>query len=304
MSDAQGAAYIDGDVVPIAEARIPITDTGFLRSDATYDVLAVWNGSFFRLEEHLERFERGCAKLRLKLPLEHEQIVAILHRLVAHSGLREAYVEAICTRGVAERGIRDPRRFTNRFYAYAVPYVWLLRADEGEQGMDAVVVRTVRRIPAAAFDQRVKNFMWGDLTRGLYEAYDRGARYPILLDDADDVTEGPGYNVFALVEGRLMTPASGVLEGITRRTVIEIAQERGIATVVGPLPARLLYEAAELFATSTAGGVMPITTLDGAAVGTGSVGELTRELRELYWSAHDDPRYATPVDYQAVVAGG
>ncbi len=304
MSEAEGAAYIDGEVVPIDQARIPITDTGFLRSDATYDVLAVWNGSFFRLQDHLERFERGCRELRLSLPVDRERIVAILHRLVAHSGLRDSYVEMICTRGVAEHGIRDPRRFANRFYAYVVPYVWLLRADEGERGMDAVVARTVRRIPGAAFDQRVKNFMWGDLTRGLYEAYDRGARYPLLLDDADNVTEGPGYNVFALVGGRLMTPATGVLEGITRRTVIEIAAERGISTVVGPLPGSLVYEAEELFATSTAGGVMPITTLDGAAVGTGSVGQITRELRELYWSAHDDPRYITPVDYRAAMAAG
>ena len=301
VDGAAGAAFIDGKVVPIAQARIPITEMGFLRSDATYDVVAVWQGSFFRLYDHLERFERGCAELRLALPLDRTAVVDTLQKLVASSGLRDAYVEVICTRGVAERGERDPRRFTNRFYAYAIPYVWLLPAEESEQGMDAVVARTVRRIPQDSFDQRVKNFMWGDLTRALYEAYDRGARYPITLDADDHVCEGPGYNVFAFVDGRLNTPASGVLEGITRRTILELASERGIETTVGPLPASLLYEATELFATSTAGGVMPITKLDGQPVGTGSIGPVTRQLLDLYWAAHSDPRYATPVSYETAV---
>ncbi len=296
---SDGAAYIDGEIVPIGEARIPITDTGFLRSDTTYDVVAVWKGSFFRLDAHLDRFEGGCRKLRLSPPLERQRIVAVLHELVRVTGLRDAYVEVICTRGVAERGIRDPRRFRNRFYAWLVPYVWLLAPEEAERGMDAVIARSVRRIPSSSFDQTVKNFHWGDLTRGLYEAYDRGARYPILLDSQDNVTEGAGYNVFAFLDGRLSTPDTGVLEGITRRTILELAGQQGITTAVEPLPAETLARASELFATSTAGGVMPITTLDGEEVGDGKLGPLTRHLRDLYWAAHDDPRFAMPVDYGA-----
>lgn len=294
-----GAAYIDGEIVPIAEGRIPITDTGFVRSDVTYDVVGVWNGSFFRLDAHLERFARGCERLRLVPPLSAERIAALLHELVAVTGLRDAYVEVICTRGPAERGSRDPREFHNRLYAYAIPYVWLLRPEEAERGMDAVVARSVRRIPPTSVDPTVKNFHWGDLTRALYEAYDRDARYPILLDADDNVTEGPGYNVFAVLDGRLRTPDAGVLEGITRRTILELAAEAGIATTVAPLPATALARADELFATSTAGGVMPITSLDGAPVGGGGVGRLTRRLRDLYWAAHDDPRYTSPVTYAA-----
>jgi branched-chain amino acid aminotransferase len=292
-----GAAFIDEEIVPIGEARIPITDTGFLRSDLTYDVVAVWNGSFFRLADHLDRFERGCRELRLTLPLSREAVTTILHELVRVTALREAYVEVICTRGVAERGMRDPRRFENRFYAWVVPYVWLLALAESESGMDAVVARTVRRIPAASVDPTVKNFHWGDLTRGLYEAYDRGARYPILLDADGNVAEGAGYNVFALVGGRLITPDAGALEGITRRTILELAEQHGIPAAIEPLPATLLHRAEELFATTTAGGVMPITTLDGEPVGGGGVGPVTRRLRDLYWAAHDDPQYSMPVHY-------
>ena len=291
-----GAAFVDGEQVPIGEARISIVDTGFSRSDVTYDVVGVWNGAFFRLDDHLERFERSCRELRLVLPHTREEMAEILMGLVRVAGLREAYVETICTRGSAA-GVRDPRRFENRFYAYAIPYVWILRPDEGETGMDAIIARTVQRISTRSVDPTVKNFHWGDLTKGLYEAYDRGARYPILLDADGNVTEGAGYNVFALVEGRLLTPASGALEGITRRTVIELAEREGIPVAEVTLPEAEFRRGEELFATTTAGGVMPITSLDGRPVGDGSVGRLTRRLRDLYWAAHEDPRYITPVDY-------
>ena len=294
-----GAAFVGGERVPIGEATISILDTGFSRSDVTYDVVGVWNGAFFRLDDHLARFERSCAELRLTLPYSREEMTEILLDLVRISGLRESYVEVLCTRGVPPAGSRDPRTFQNRFYAYAIPYVWVLRPEDAETGMDAVIARTVQRIPTASVDPTVKNFHWGDLTRGLYEAYDRGARYPILLDGQGNVAEGPGFNVFALVDGRLLTPESGALEGITRKTVMELAAEEGI-----PVEACVISEAefrrgAELFATTTAGGVMPITSLDGEPVGDGKVGPVTRRLRDAYWAAHDDPRYITPVHYSA-----
>jgi branched-chain amino acid aminotransferase len=293
-----GAAFVDGESVPIGEAKISIVDTGFSRSDVTYDVVAVWNGAFFRLEDHLERFERSCRLLRMTLPHSTEEMAEILTDLVRLAGLREAYVETICTRGVAG-GVRDPRRFENRFYAYAIPYVWLLQPEEAETGMDAIITRTVERISTRSVDPTVKNFHWGDLTKGLYEAYDRGARYPILLDAEGRVTEGAGYNVFALVDGRLLTPASGTLEGITRRTVMELASEQGIPVEATDISEDTFRRGSELFATSTAGGVMPITSLDGEPVADGAVGPVTRKLRDLYWAAHEDPRYIAPVDYGA-----
>jgi branched-chain amino acid aminotransferase len=290
-----GAAFVDGERVPIGEAKISIVDTGFSRSDVTYDVVGVWDGAFFRLEDHLARFERSCRELRLTLPHGTAELAEILHDLVRIAGLREAYVETICTRGVSRDGIRDPRRFENRFYAYAIPYVWLLRDDD--PGMDAIIATSVRRIPSTAVDPTVKNFHWGDLTRGLYEAYDRGARYPILLDPDGNVTEGAGYNVFALVDGRLLTPAAGALEGITRKTVLELAEREGIPAEPVELAEATFRRGTELFATTTAGGVMPIISLDGEPVGDGTPGPVTRRLRELYWAAHHDRRYITPVDY-------
>lgn len=295
---AAGCAWIEGEYVPIGEARIPILDTGFVKSDLTYDVVGVWEGRFFRLDDHLARLERSCELLRLTPPASRQELREILFGVVSRSGLREAYVEAVVTRGVPGAGERDPRQLTQRLYAYAIPYVWIVRPEAQEQGTDMIVARNTRRIPSDSVDPRAKNFHWGDFVRGLFEAYDRGGTTVVLPDGDGNLTEGPGFNVFALANGRLYTPASGVLEGITRMTVIEIAQELGHDVVIGQVPVSLLYEADEIFLTSTAGGVMPVATLDGDPVGNGSQGSSTRAIRERYWELHSDPRYTEEVQYQ------
>lgn len=294
---AAGCAWIEGAYLPISQARIPILDAGFVRSDLTYDVVGVWKGSFYRLADHFERLWRGLERIRLSCPFTQGEVKEILTEVVRRSGLRDAYVETIITRGVPGQGERDPRRWTPRFYAYAIPYVWIVRPEQQEEGTAAIVTRSTRRIPPGAVDPTVKNFHWGDLVRGLFEAYDRDAWLPILTDGEGLITEGPGFNVFALVDGRLLTPARGVLEGITRKAVIEIAREEGVEMVVGDLRASELERAQEIFLTSTAGGVMPVSTLDGAPVGAGRPGPLTMRIRKIYWDQHEDARYALPVSY-------
>ena len=116
----------------------------------------------------------------------------------------------------------------------------------------------------------------------------------MLVDRNGNLTEGPGFNIFALVHGTLLTPDAGVLDGITRRTVLELAERAGIRARECPLPAAALERAEEVFLTSTAGGVMPVVSVNGSRLGDGRPGSVTRRLRELYWAAHDDPRYATP----------
>lgn len=296
---AAGCAWIDGQYVPISEARIPILDTGFVRSDLAYDVVAVWDGRFFRLDDHLDRLFAGCQRIRLTPPVAQADIRSILIETVRRSGLRDAYVEAIVTRGVPSAGERDPRLLTPCLYAYAIPYVWIVPDESQLRGTDVVVTRDTHRIPPGAVDPTVKNFHWGDLIRGLFEAYDRGARLPILPGGDGLVTEGPGFNVFAYLDGVLRTPGYGVLEGITRRTVIEIAREGGLRVQVGDIPVDDLYRATEMFLTSTAGGVMPVATLDGLPVGDGGPGSVTMKIRDRYWELHRDPRYTEEVAYPA-----
>lgn len=219
--------------------RIPILDSGFVRSDLTYDVAAVWEGRFFRLDDHLDRLLAGCEKLRLTPPVTREQIREAMIESVRKSGLRNAYVEAIVTRGIPNMGERDPRNWTSRFYAYAIPYVWIVAPEQQEIGTSVVIAQRTQRIPLNSVDPTVKNIHWGDLTRGLFEAYDRGAWVAVHPDNHGMITESAGFNVFAVVDDILRTPARGVLEGITRRTALGVARDHAI-------PLRRLISTADL----------------------------------------------------------
>jgi branched-chain amino acid aminotransferase len=295
----RGLAYVDGDFVSLSEARIPLGEAGFTRSDATYDVVAVWDGRFFKLDEHLERFGTSYSRLRMKPPVEGNALRSMLLSLVGRSGLRDAYVAMIVTRGIPLSEVWDPRLYANRLYLFACPYVWVFRPETQERGVRAVVSSRIRTSPKS-FDPTIKNFQWGDLVGGMWDAVDRGAEGCILLDPDNNVTEGAGYNVFAIVSGVLRTPGGGALLGITRRTLLELAEETGFPAKVGPLSVDELRAAEEVFFTSTAGGVMPVGTLDGEPVGDGGPGPQSLEFKRLYWEAHTRPQWTTQVDYSMV----
>lgn len=291
-----GVAWQRGAYVPIADASVPLTDWGFLRSDATYDVVTVWDGAFFRLDAHLERFLRSCTRFRLDPGRAPEEITDILAQCVRLAGLRNAYVEMLCTRGQPPWGSRDPRQAVNQFHAFAVPYVWIANEEQRARGLN-VVISDVQRIPPASVDPTAKNYHWNDLTMGLLGALDAGGDSVLLTDAHGNVVEGPGFNVFAVRRGRLVTPREGVLEGITRRTVIEMAAALGIPVELRALPADELRAADEAFLSTSGGGVLAVTKVDGRAVGSGQAGAITQRLRETYWAWHRDPRYSTPVVY-------
>lgn len=292
----QGAAWQRGRYVPIAEASIPLTDWGFLRSDAAYDVVTVWDGAFFRLDAHLERFRRSCSRFRLDPGVTDAEVTEILAGCVRRAGLRAAYVEMLCTRGQPPWGSRDPRQAVNQFHAFAVPYVWIANEEQRRRGLD-VMVSTVQRIPPASVDPTAKNYHWNDMTMGLLDALDAGRDTVLLTDGAGNVVEGPGFNVFAVRQGRLVTPERGVLEGVTRRTVLEMARAQGIPVELRMLAAAELRTADEAFLSTSGGGVLPVTRVDGRPVGSGLVGTITQRLVETYWAWHRDPRYTTPVAY-------
>ena len=165
-----------------------------------------------------------------------------------------------------------------------------------------MIIASVERIPAASVDPTVKNYHWGDLTRALFEAADRGADNAILLDRDGFVTEGPGFNVFAVIGGAVVAPDRGALEGITRKSIFELCDELGIPRRIGRITADDLRAAEEVFSTTTAGGVMPLSRLDGRDLGDGRPGPISRRLRERYWQKHEEGWHATPIDYQAADA--
>lgn len=294
---SQGVAWVDGELFPLHEARIPILDQGFMHSDLTYDVPSVWDGRFFRLDDHITRLEASCVKLRLKLPLPHDEVKRILVDMVAQSGIRDAFVEIIVTRGL--KGVRgtDPKDIVNRLYMFIQPYIWVMEPEIQPAGGSAIIARTVRRTPPGSMDPTVKNLQWGDLVRGLFEASDRGATYPFLTDGDTNLTEGAGFNVVLVKHGALYTPSRGVLEGITRKSVIDAARINGLEIHMQIIPVQMVYDADEIFMCTTAGGIMPITSLDGESVNGGQVGPVTKKIWDTYWAMHYDSAYSFEVSY-------
>lgn len=291
-----GVAFMDGRWMPLAEAAVPILDRGFLRSDATYDVAHVWKGRFFRLKDHVERFQASMAGLRMTLPYSAEDIADIMMECVRRAQLRDAFVLVTCTRGLPPPGTRDPRLCRNRLYAFAQPFVWIADEQQRRDGLSMVLAKT-QRIPPESLDQRIKNFHWLDLTMGIFEAYDRGATVAVLPAGDGTVTEGPGFNVFIVKDGVLVTPDRGLFEGITRRTVIEIAADLQVRCETRPVRSEEIVAADEIFTSTTAGGITPVTRYEGKLVGDGRPGPLTTRIHELYWRRHEDDAFCTPVNY-------
>ncbi|MGL4232641.1 MAG: aminotransferase class IV [Casimicrobium sp.] len=293
----KNCAFVNGQFTGIENASINILDWGFLHSDATYDVVTVWDGAFFRLDDHLDRFFAGLTKLRMTIPYSREEVTAILHEMVARSGLREAYVEFLCTRGLPQPGSRDPRTCTNRFYAFAIPYVYIASPEKQKTGLHAHL-STIPRIHSASVDPTVKNYHWLDMVMGLFNAYDRGAETVLMDDGAGNVTEGPGFNVFVVKGRTIATPISGVLEGITRKTAMELIEAAGLELQVRKVARAEFFASDEVFITSSGGGIMAITKLDDQLVGTGVPGPVTQQLQTSYWLMHQMKKHIQIIDYK------
>jgi branched-chain amino acid aminotransferase len=297
-----GAAYIDGRYMPIEEAAIPITDWGYRRSDVTYDVVGVWDGHFFRLDDHIARFRRSIRKFRFDPRESDDEIRAVLNRCVALTGLRNTYVAMDCLRGRPAPGAAyHPINARNYIAAFAIPWVWVMSPEIQERGGHLVIAETLR-IPTQSVDPTAKNFHWADLTRGQFEAHDRGADFCVLLDYGGNVTEGPGFNVFLVNDGTVVTPDSGVLEGITRRSVLEVCEKLGLPHEVRKVTADEMRNADEIFVSTTAGGIMPVSRIDGRIMQNDRPGPMSTKIKDTFWALRAEGWHATAVDYDASAA--
>ena len=291
-----GVAYMDGQYLPIHEAKLSVLDYGFLHSDATYDVAHVWGGAFFRLGDHLDRFFRGMDALHMSIPYNKLQIMEILHNCVALSKFKNAYVEFICTRGTSPNFSRDPRDAENRFIAFAIPFGSVASKEQLECGLHLAITDVVR-IPPSSVDPTVKNYHWLDMVKGLYAAYERGADTAILIDVNGNVSEGPGFNIFSINNGKVSTPEASVLLGITRQTIFDICEELVVRWHAQDVTVDKLKTADEVFITSTAGGVMPVTRIDERPIASGNIGPLSKRIMDAYWQMHNEGKHRDPVKY-------
>ena len=294
-----GAAWMNGTVIPISQAAIPVNDWGLVHSDITYDVVPVIDGAFFRFDEYLARFLSSMENLHLDPGMSKRDIKAALHQMVSKSRLRDSYVAMVCSRGKPKiAGSRDPRDCDNHFFAWCVPYVHVIKPEVVEQGATAWIAQNAYRIPENSVNPLVKNYHWGDFTQGIFEAKDKNYETVILLDYDGNVTEGPGFNVFAVKDKVLITPDRGVLAGVSRKTVLEMAEHLGINTSVRSLSVEEFLEADEVFLSSSGGGVIPIIRVNETIFGNGASGPISVQLNETYWAWTTLEKYRDPIDYE------
>jgi branched-chain amino acid aminotransferase len=291
----QGLAFVNGEFCPLERASIPILDLGFLRSDACQDTVSVWRGSFFWLDAHLKRFSASCAALRLECPYSDEELTDLLSDLVARSNLPNAYVQMIMLRGQVRAGSRDIRTCSNHFAAFALPYVNIV--PDGGTGSLNLIVSDRPRIASASVPSGIKNYHWIDFELGLLEAYDRGGNTVVLSDEHGNISEGPGFNVFCVKDGKIATPQDNVLSGITREVIGELAKELGIDFAHRAVTKNEIRNADEVFISSTAGGVMPIASVDGMQMPGAAPGSMCDRISKLYWSRRAEGWRGLAINY-------
>ena len=290
---------MNGEVIPICEASIPVNDWGLIHSDITYDVVPVWKGGFFRIQDYLDRFFESMKALRLDPKMTRGEIQEALTEMVSISGFRNSYVSMVCSRGLPRvSGSRDPRDCANYFYSWCVPYIYVIKPDIEARGASALIAQSVKRIPDNSINPIVKNYHWGDFTVGLFEAKDSSYETVILTDHDGNITEGPGFNVFAIRNGTLITPKRGVLSGISRKTVLEIAADLGIKAEIRNIKKTELLSTDEVFISTSGGGVIPIVKVNEQSFSGGQCGAITLQIQKTYWTWMNSPGYRTEICYK------
>ncbi len=292
MYALQGVANINGEFVPAHDATVSIFDSGFIGGVSVFDTLACWEGGLFKLRQHQARFERSAHATMIPLLCSGAELEARIIETTRRADLRNAYVQVIATRG--RRPSPSMPSHEPTLIVYAIPYVWLWPEEKADSGI-SLVIPSIRQWPASVVDAKIKNFNRMHTHLARLEADRADADDVVLLDDRGLLTESRGANLFLVRGGALYTPRSGILEGITRETVFEIAAESGVPAEERDLTPYDLYTAEEAFLCSTAGGVFPINEADGRGVGQNGIGPITRQLRGRYWERHLSGPDVTPV---------
>jgi branched-chain amino acid aminotransferase len=286
--------YIDGDYVPSGKAAVSVFDHGLLYGDGVFDTICAWNGYLFRLHDHVDRLLRSAHATRLQLRLTRDELIAAVKDTVKRNRLSNAYVKIVVTRGVSPEPLLDPRECQSSTIIFARPFLWLVSPEKVNSGIRAKIVST-RRIPAQCLDPKVKSLNYQNNAMAKIEAIEAGADEAIMLDVEGYVSEGPTYNLFTINGPLLRTPQDGVLLGITRAAVIELALREGWSTQMGRITPYDLYTADEVFFCSTAGGIAPIVEVDGRRVGTGRPGEKTMKLTQSYFDMLERGEGGAPI---------
>ena len=274
--------WLDGEWCDRGTAMISVYDHGLLYGDGVFEGIRVYGGKIFRLEEHLDRLFDSAKAIWLTVPIEKKELASITREAVSRSGITEAYIRHIVTRGVGDLGL-DPRKCPKPSVIIIVDTIKLWPEQVYETGLNVITAGTP--IPQReSLSPRVKSLNYLAHIMAKVEGIHAGADEVLMLDSSGAVAEGSGQNVFVVKKRKITTPPphAGILRGVTRDAVIQLAADAGYEVQETMLNRYDLYTADEAFFTGTASEIVGIRQLDGRLVGTGKAGPITRDLRARY----------------------
>ena len=278
--------WFNGELRDLADARVSVFDHGLLYGDGVFEGIRCYGGRLFKLRSHLRRLAESGQAIRLPLPYDVDALEAAVRDTVEANGVVDGYVRLCVTRGVGNLGL-NPFECNEPTVFIIADAIQLYDAASYREGMSVITASTVRNHPAA-ISPRVKSLNYLNNILAKIEALNAGVSEAVMLNHVGNVAECTGDNIFAVRRRGeapvVMTPPlhAGVLEGITRETVIELARERGIAVQEAEITTYDLYTAGEVFLTGTAAEVAPVTRIDGRSIGDGTPGAVTRQLIEAF----------------------
>lgn len=274
--------YIDGNFHDQAEAKISVFDHGLLYGDGVFEGIRFYNDRVFRLEEHIDRLWDSARAIALDIPMSKSELVAAILETIRQNDLHDGYVRLIVTRGVGSLGL-SPDTCRRPSIIIIAATIALYPEELYHKGLTMVTCST-RRTPPAALSPRVKSLNYLSNILGKLEAQNAGAGEGLMLNEQGYVSECTGDNIFIVKKGEISTPhlSSGILAGVTRAVVFELAEKLSIRAVERELIRHDIYTADECFLTGTAAEVIPAVQLDRRLIGHGQPGPITLQLIESF----------------------
>lgn len=287
--------YLDGKLVPEAEAKISVFDHGLLYGDGVFEGIRFYNGRVFRLTEHLKRLYESAHSIQLQIPISLEEMEKATLETVAANGLRDGYIRLLVTRGTGPLGL-NPYQCPKPSVVIIASSIALYPKEKYEVGLTMVTCAT-RRPSHAALSPQVKSLNYLNNIMAKIEAIQGGGEEGVMLNDQGYVAECTGDNIFVVKNGEVFTPpiSAGALGGITRAVAIELLAEMGVKCHEVNMTRHDIYTADECFLTGTAAEVIAAVMLDRRVIGTGKPGELTQRLVEKFKALANST--GTPVTY-------
>ncbi len=274
--------YINGKLLPQAEATVSVFDHGLLYGDGVFEGLRSYGGKVFRLEEHVRRLYESALAICLEIPLSPAEMCQAINETVASNKIVDGYIRALVTRGAGTLGL-DPNRCSNPQVIIIADAIALYPDELYERGLEIITASTIRNHPAA-LSPRIKSLNYLNNILAKIEGLQAGCIEALMLNHKGEIAECTGDNIFLVRDGVLMTPPmdAGILGGVTRDAVVEVAQLAGIEVLKVSLTRHDVFVADECFLTGTAAEVIPVVKLDDRKIGTGKPGPITVDLKERF----------------------